>query len=477
MEKCNADAILDDHNRRLPVHGARDAGHPDIIRIALMPNFSCTFARLPLTALFCVLLTACGGDDDEHADAAPPVVSPADPASPATPSPDPASPTPDPEPASPTPDPQPASPYLGARSDDVLKVKISELHPTQAAVGYDQIYYHLARKQPDPGRYSPSGAGYLGDDAQDNYSRYLYRSERKRGQDYCEDNGQGDLNDATYQPHTLRLIDPNTFQCTEPAPEKGSDRAALLKTVVVGPKGVLYLTDGHHTMTVLSELADGGPSLPVWVRVAANYSDAPDMAAFWARMDQSGYVWLRDGQNTPIDPAELPGQVGLANLQDDSLRSLVYLTRGLGYSNDQVPEFAEFLWGSWLRDQGLDLGNYALTALDRARVTVSDGKVAPRPGDATASLVAAVRDAAIRMVSVPPETRITQARSAADLGQLAAPAQASSWNDLLEEDVWRADTNGSGRYRTAGKAWYAVKYRQCGGPAATQPACWLLPVQ
>lgn len=451
------------HNPRLPFAVSALTRHLDIFRIASMPSFASTLARLPLTALICAVLAACGGSDDDHADTAPPIVSCADPVTPA--------------PTSPAPDLEPASPYLGAQPDDVLKVLISELHPTQVAVGYDQIYYDLAHKQPDLGRYSPTSAGYLGDDADDNYSRYIYRSERKRGQDYCEDTGQGNLNDATYQPHTLRLIDPNTFQCTESAPEKGGERAALLKTVVVGPKGVLYLTDGHHTMTVLNELADGGSSLPVWVRVVANYSDAADMTDFWSRMDQAGFVWLRDAQNNPIDPSVLPEQVGLTNLQDDNYRSLVYLTRDLGYSNEQVPEFAEFLWGSWLRDQGLDLNAYTLTSLDRARVTVTDGKVAPRAGDATTSLVAAVRDAAIHMVSVAPQTRITDGRSASDLGQLAMPAAASIWNDVMEDDIWRADTNNSDRYRTAGKAWYAIKYRQCNGPAATQPACWLLPVR
>ncbi len=429
-----------------------------------MPTLFSTLYRLPLIALICVSLAACGGsdDDDDDANTAPPVVSPTDP----TP------PTPEP-----TPEPEPVSPHLGAQTDDVIKVAISELHPTQAAVGYDQIYYHLARKQPDLGRYSPGSAGYLGDDAEDNYSRYLYRSERKRGDDYCADNGQGGLNDATYQPHTLRLIDPNTFECAEPAPEKGSAGAAALKTVVVGPKGVLYLTDGHHTMTVLNELADGGPSLPVWVRVTANYSDATDMADFWARMAQADYVWLRDAQDRDIAPSALPERIGLANFQDDPYRSLVYLTRDLGYDNDEVPEFAEFYWGRWLRSQGLDLNAYVLTSLERARVSVTDGVVAPRENDSTTSVVAAVRDAAIRMVTVAPQTEIGPRRTAADLGQLAVPTRAAAWNDVMEDDVWRADTNNSGRYRTAGKAWYAVKYRQCQGPAATQPACWLLPAQ
>ncbi|RYF50208.1 MAG: hypothetical protein EOO27_32170, partial [Comamonadaceae bacterium] len=448
----------------------------------------------PLAALLCVSLAACGGDDDDHTDTSPPAVSPGD-GSPGYPAPEtplpgqatlgesaPDKPSPNhPETNEPPPAPEletePASPYLGAEKGDVIEAKIGALHPTQIALGYDQIYYHLGRKQPDLGRYTPTAAGYLGDDANDNYSRYLYRSERKRGDDYCADNGRGGLDATSYQPHTLRLIDATTFACTDQAPETGSDAAAGLKAVVIGPNGALYLTDGHHTFTALNELADGGPALPVWVRVAANYSDTKDMQVFWTRMADAGYVWLRDADNQVIEPAALPAHLALSDFQDDHYRSLVYLTRDMGYSNAKVSEFAEFNWGSWLRKQGFDISAYSLMSLERSRVTLTDGVIAPRAGDAATSLVAAVRDAAIRMVTTPGQTMIGADRTAQSLGQLAPPASASVWNDLLEEEVWRTDTNNAGRYRTAGKGWYAVKYRQCGGPAATQSACWLLPAQ
>lgn len=442
-----------------------------------------SFVRLPLAAALCLSLLACGGDDDDHNESLPPVAAPGDPSGtpgtgtpggPPSSDPPPGESTPgNPAPVDPAPETPEDGPHLGAAPGDVLRVTIDTLHPTQMAVGMDQIYYHLARKQPDLGRFAPTSLGYLGDDDNDNYSRYLYRSERKRGDDYCADNGQGGLDERAYQPHTLRLIDPNTFACLDAPPQKGSDAAATLKTVVIGPRGRLYLTDGHHTFTTLNELADGGPSLPVWVRVVANFSDAADMPAFWARMAQAGYVWLRDADDRPITPDALPKHVALAHFQDDRYRSLVYLTRDLGYSNENVSEFAEFSWGSWLRAQGLDLNAYALTDLTRSRITVSDNGVAPRAGDSTTSLVAAVRDAALLMVSTDAQTPIGTGRTASDLGQRPPPDSASDWNDVLEDEVWRSDTNSSGRIRTAGKGWYAVKYRQCNGPAATQPACWL----
>lgn len=382
----------------------------------------------------------------------------------------------DTEPApEPTPTPTPVSPYVDARAGDVLKVQIKELHPTQPSVGYDQIYYHLGRKQPDLNRYQPTEAGYLGDDDEDNYSRYIYRTERKRIDDYCADNGQGGV--ASFTQTGTRLIDSTSYTCSlpEPTPDAAADILAQLKTVVVGPGGTLYLTDGHHTFTTLKELADGGEELPVWVRVAANYSGAETQASFWQQMQDARYVWLEDPEGKAITPDQLPDRLGLDTLSDDKYRSLVYLTRGMGYDNSDMPEFAEFYWGSWLRENGPDLSQYKLTDLARARIEVKNGVVSARSGDSTDSYVAAVRDAALRMVALDDTATVSGGRLAGELGRLDAPAAAKDWNDFMEDEIWRADTNSSGRYRTAGKAWYALKYRECGGAANTQPACWLQP--
>ena len=369
--------------------------------------------------------------------------------------------------------------YLQAQVGDVLKVRLGELRPTQPSVGYDQVYYHLGRKQPDLTRFTATQAGYLGDDATDNYSRYLYRTERKRADDYCADNGRGAIDDARYVPGQVSLVAGTGFACT--VPESGPIAAAGLKTVVVGPEGQLYLTDGHHTFTTLWELADGGANLPVWVRVSGNFSNAADSATFWQRMQATKNVWLRDAQGNAITPDQLPQRLGLDQMGDDSYRSLVYLTRGMGYDNGSLPEFAEFYWGNWLRGQ-VTLSNYVLNgagnsanwvaALKRARIELSGGAPVARSGDATNSYVAAVRDASIRMVALAPGAPVDGGMTAQDLGKLGNPAAAKPWNDLMEEDIWRTDLNSSNLYRTAGKAYYALMYRQCGGAASTQPACW-----
>ena len=61
----------------------------------------------------------------------------------------------------------------------------------------------------------------------------------------------------------------------------------------------------------------------------------------------------------PISVEQLPTRVGLASkeeaggMQEDRYRSLVYFTRDIAYNNGDLPEYAEFLWGDWLRRQAV----------------------------------------------------------------------------------------------------------------------------
>jgi len=106
------------------------------------------------------LLAACGGDGSDVA---------------AT--------IPDPEPPV-QPDPGPARnpAYLDAKAGDIIQVKIKELHPTQAAIGYDQVYYKLGRWQGDFDR------GTWKSDPESQLD-YLNRTVGKKFDDYCEDMG------------------------------------------------------------------------------------------------------------------------------------------------------------------------------------------------------------------------------------------------------------------------------------------------
>ena len=136
-----------------------------------------------------------------------------------------------------------------------------------------------------------------------------------------------------------------------------------MKTVVVGPGGQLYLTDGHHSFTTLWEVPGGGPQLKMWVKVTDDFSNSADMNTFWQRMEAARKVWLKDNQGQTLPPQQLPAHLGFKNLQDDTFRSLVYFTRKAAYGKPDdgaiAPEFLEFYWGNWLRTQ-IDLKAYNL---------------------------------------------------------------------------------------------------------------------
>lgn len=203
----------------------------------------------------------------------------------------------------------------------VIQVSLEQLHPTQTVVGYDQIYYNLGRfaRHPD-----------------------------KLFDEYCQSNGQGG---ARHVPKDADLLHPDSFECDG----KVGAHPKEMKTVVIGPGGQLYLTDGHHTFTTLWEQPGAGPQLKMWVRVSADYSDSPDLATFWQRMNKAHRVWLKDGNGQQIKAQQLPEHLGLQNLQNDPLRSLVYFVRGAAYgrpsSKGAAPEFLEFYWADWLRPQ------------------------------------------------------------------------------------------------------------------------------
>jgi hypothetical protein len=214
-----------------------------------------------------------------------------------------------------------AEDYRAAKPGELLQVRLEQLHPTQAVVGYDQIYYKLGRFSKEPNQ--------------------LF-------DEYCEANGQGESRKV---PKGANLHQPESFSCQGAVAANSSE----MKTVVVGPEGQLYLTDGHHTFTTLWEQPGAGPQLQMWVKITDNFSDSADLASFWSRMQAARKVWLKDGRGQAISPEQIPAQLGLSSLGDDPYRALVYFTREVAYdkprSGDVVPEFLEFYWGNWLRGQ------------------------------------------------------------------------------------------------------------------------------
>ncbi|MCX7290344.1 ParB/Srx family N-terminal domain-containing protein, partial [Janthinobacterium sp.] len=286
----------------------------------------------------------------------------------------------------------------------IVQVSLDELHPTQPAIGYDQVYYKL-------GRYAAEE------------KRIADIAKPKKFADLCEANGQGDVVPGTANAAGATLSAPPAgYRCKAAVGSHPDD----MKTVVIGPRGTLYLTDGHHTLTTFWD-ADGGRNhqLKVWVKVSDNFS-ALDETAFWTRMRAENKVWLKNGQNQAITPQQLPAAIGLTSLGDDRYRSLVYFTREIGYEPPgHATEFLEFYWADWLSGKPV---------LDLARIDLLD----------PAAYAGAILQAAQAMVALKPTDIVSGGKRAADLGAL----------DKVDRETLDELTQDKGKLR------YAIGYRK-----------------
>lgn len=115
--------------------------------------------------------------------------------------------------------------------------------------------------------------------------------------------------------------------------------------VIIGPGGVAYLTDAHHTMRGILDSKHADKR--VCGVIVQNWSDLSE-DAFWARMQATHNVYLRDGQDHLITPAQLPAS--LRDSQSDPYRGLTWMVgyRG-GFATRPDVFFQEFYWGEYFR--------------------------------------------------------------------------------------------------------------------------------
>ncbi|PSK65486.1 hypothetical protein B0E53_02543 [Micromonospora sp. MH33] len=301
----------------------------------------------------------------------------------------------------------PFAQYLCAQSDDLLDVRIGDVHPTQPSLGYDEVYYKL-------GRYT------LGKD-----------TINKRFSDWCEADGRIDAVAATPD---ARLDDPSSFTCQLPVGAETADSIAAMKTVVIGPDGEPFLTDGHHTLTSFIETPDGGADLHVRLRVQANLSNL-SRQDFWAEMQAHKWVYLRDPDGNPVSVNKLPTSVGLGNFTNDRYRSLLYFGRDIGYAQNGLP-FQEFYWGSWVRDtKPVDLTGWNPNDLDNYLATVKAETQA--------------------MTALPKDSIVDSGFTATELGAL------NQWNDGKAPDKGEfAKLSKPYSDTKPGKLAYALEYKR-----------------
>ena len=271
--------------------------------------------------------------------------------------------------------------YLQAKPGDVVKVKLSELHPTQMVLGKLQVAGELAN-------YS--------EDAESLFNKL------------CKVQGAGKLDEIS---GSSTPKDPSSYTCKQAAGTKKKD----MNTVDVGPDGKLYLTDGHHAFSGFWNAPNGGGDITLTVLVAQNLShnsagNVLTPAQFEQKMTELKHFLPVDAEGKTITFSQLPATLDLSQFQDDPYRSMLYYLRGVSYDKSDKnlnPEtgkpypdvpFLEFYWGQLLRSK-MDLTHYDLHKQD--------------------DYVKALKDAAELMVSVPKTEVIgSSGQSAAALGQM-----------------------------------------------------------
>lgn len=275
------------------------------------------------------------------------------------------------------------SSYVQAKSGDILQIKLSELHPTQMAIGKLQVAGDLAEYSQDP--------------------KELFKK-------LCKNQGAGKLAEMTA---SSTAKDPASYTCQLAA---GTDKKEM-NTVDIGPTGKLYLTDGHHGFNGFWNAPNGGGDIVLNVLVEQNLSQdsqgkALTEAQFEQRMAELKHFLPIDADGKAITFAQLPDSLGMSNFQNDPYRSMLYYLRGVAYEKPEKrinPEtgehypavpFLEFYWGQLLRSK-MDLAAYDLNKQD--------------------DYLKALEKAAEVMVNVPKEQIIGHSgKTAAALGQMTS---------------------------------------------------------
>jgi len=117
--------------------------------------------------------------------------------------------------------------------------------------------------------------------------------------------------------------------------------------VVIGPGGIPYLTDCHHTLRSLIESAAHDKT--AYGYILANWSEL-DGQTFWARMQEKNYAYLKDAAGVSQPASALPAS--LMAMQRDPYRGLAWgVMEARGFDERKGVYFQEFRWADYFRDK------------------------------------------------------------------------------------------------------------------------------
>lgn len=123
---------------------------------------------------------------------------------------------------------------------------------------------------------------------------------------------------------------------------RGPGAAPRSAPAVLGPKGVAYVLDRHHSLCARQQQGEAVAAVHI-VEDLQHLSQA----AFWRRLDQLGWCRPYDAEGRRRAFRHMPEE--LAALGDDAFRSLASaLRRRGGYRKSSGP-FSEFRWADHLR--------------------------------------------------------------------------------------------------------------------------------
>ena len=111
---------------------------------------------------------------------------------------------------------------------------------------------------------------------------------------------------------------------------------------VLGPRGEIYLIDGHHFAYGLQ----GEGIRRMCMDIQGDYSDL-DEDVFAREMTRLGNAYLRNDEGLPIQFADLPHRI--SGLRDDPYRSLAWVLEKVGAIHDENLNYQEFEWAAFFR--------------------------------------------------------------------------------------------------------------------------------
>lgn len=195
----------------------------------------------------------------------------------------------------------------------LVKLNISQIHPTQPAVGYRQIAAKLQSYRLDP---------------------------NKMFDNYCETIGAGHLKTIAA---TSTLKDINSFECEF----KVGTVTENMKTAVLAPNGEYYLTDGHHFVSEIAQVI--GLDVPVYLLVTPDMQYIKNMRKFSKEMQKKRLTWLKD-ENKKLKFDQLPQSFAQSELKNDEYRSMMFFLRKVAFDKPKdAPPFYEFYLADWIR--------------------------------------------------------------------------------------------------------------------------------